>query len=125
MVLLPRVEHAVELLDSARHDGAELEESLGQVAAVNRWLGGRRSLLAHVDELLPPSGAAATASGGATTAPSARPWSESSKLNSHSPFKFSQSRRTNCGRGYSGRGIVFIINSLFHIEGPPAALWFR
>ena len=58
MTLLPRVEHAVELLDSAQHDSAELEESLGQVAAVNRWFGGRRALLAHLHELLPATGAA-------------------------------------------------------------------
>ena len=58
MTLLPRVEHAVELLDAAQHDSAELEESLGQVAAVNRWLGGKRALLAHIDELLPATGPA-------------------------------------------------------------------
>jgi ubiquinone/menaquinone biosynthesis C-methylase UbiE len=58
MSLLPRLEHAVELLDAPRHDAAELEESLGQVAAVNRWLGGRRSLLAHLHELLPATGGA-------------------------------------------------------------------
>ena len=56
MRILPRLEHAVELLDAPRHDGAELEESLGQVAAVNRWLGGRRALLAHLHELLPEMG---------------------------------------------------------------------
>ncbi|HEX6589571.1 MAG TPA: methyltransferase domain-containing protein [Longimicrobiales bacterium] len=58
MTLLPRLEHATELLDAERHDAAELEQSLGQVAAVNRWLGGRRSLLAHVDELVPADGVA-------------------------------------------------------------------
>lgn len=56
--MLPRLEHAVELLDAPRHDAAELEQSLRQVAAVNRWLGGRRSLLAHLHELLPATGAA-------------------------------------------------------------------
>lgn len=58
MALLRRVERAVELLDSPEHDGAELEESLAQVAGVNRWLGGRRALLAHFDDLLPSTGLA-------------------------------------------------------------------
>src|SRR6266542_1391924 len=34
------------------------------------------------------------------------PRSSSSKANSHSPLRFSQSGRANCGRGYSGRGGV-------------------
>src|ERR1041385_3541612 len=36
--------------------------------------------------------------------PSSRPWLGSSKANSHSPVRFNHSSRTNCGRGYSGRG---------------------
>lgn len=49
---LRRAEHAPELLDDERHDPLELAHSLGQVAAVNRWLGGDRSLLLHVAPLL-------------------------------------------------------------------------
>ena len=45
---LPRRTDAAELLDAPRHDRSELDHSLRQVAAVNRWLGGRRSLLAHL-----------------------------------------------------------------------------
>lgn len=58
MTTLRRKENAVELLDAPEHEEPVLEQSLGQVAAVNRWLGGRRSLLAHIDELLPPTGSA-------------------------------------------------------------------
>lgn len=58
MTLLRRVTHAVELIDAPGQDMALLEESMSQVAGVNRWLGGRRSLLAHLHELLPPSGPA-------------------------------------------------------------------
>lgn len=49
---LPRLEHAAELLDAPLHDPAELEASLEDVAAVNRWLGGRRALLRHLAPLL-------------------------------------------------------------------------
>lgn len=56
MSLLPRLQNAAELLDSPQHDDTELEQSLGQVADVNRWLGGRRSLLAHADELFAAHG---------------------------------------------------------------------
>lgn len=45
---LPRLDGASELLDQPVHDRAELERSLAQVAAVNRWLGGRRALLRHL-----------------------------------------------------------------------------
>jgi SAM-dependent methyltransferase len=38
-----RLEGAVELLDAPRHDHRELEQSLDQVAEVNRLLGGRRA----------------------------------------------------------------------------------
>src|SRR6267154_6552072 len=39
--------------------------------------------------------------------PTRSPSSSSSKANSHSPFRLVHSSRTNCGRGYSGRGTVF------------------
>ena len=68
MSLLPRKEHAIELLDAPTHDAAVLEESLGQVAGVNRWLGGRRALLAHLDELLPPAGTASILDAGTGSA---------------------------------------------------------
>jgi ubiquinone/menaquinone biosynthesis C-methylase UbiE len=48
----PRAEHAPELLDAEHHDPAELGQSLGHVAAVNKWLGGARALLIHVTPLL-------------------------------------------------------------------------
>ena len=44
-LLRERLSNATELLDSARHDHAELEQSLAQVAEVNRLLGGRRAVL--------------------------------------------------------------------------------
>lgn len=53
MTRLARLEHAREYLDEASHDVAVLEESLDDVAAVNRWLGGTRALLRHLPELLP------------------------------------------------------------------------
>lgn len=65
--LLPRVLHAVELIDSPDQDAALLEESMGQVAGVNRWLGGRRALLAHMHEMLPASGAATILDAGTGT----------------------------------------------------------
>jgi len=43
--VLRRLEHAPELLDEAHHDRAELEQSLDQVAEVNRLLGGTRAVL--------------------------------------------------------------------------------
>lgn len=49
---LPRLEHADELLDAPRHDLAELAESLGHVASVNRWLGGVSAVLSHIKPLL-------------------------------------------------------------------------
>jgi SAM-dependent methyltransferase len=48
---LPRLEHAEELLDAPRHDMAELTQSLGHVASVNRWLGGLSAVLAHIKPL--------------------------------------------------------------------------
>ncbi|HUF11670.1 MAG TPA: methyltransferase domain-containing protein [Longimicrobiales bacterium] len=68
MTLLRRAEHALELLDSPEHEAPVLEESLSQVAAVNRWLGGRRALLAHVDALFPPRGPASLLDAGTGSA---------------------------------------------------------
>ena len=45
---------------------------------------------------------------GASLRPRWWPLSPGSVSNSHSPFRHSQSGRTNCGRGYSGRGIVMV-----------------
>ena len=54
MIPFPRrLEHAVERLDAPVHDDAELEASLDDVAAVNRWLGGWTSLLENLGPLLP------------------------------------------------------------------------
>jgi SAM-dependent methyltransferase len=47
-----RLAGAVELLDGAAHDDAELEQSLDQVAEVNRLLGGRRAAWHGVAPLL-------------------------------------------------------------------------
>lgn len=44
--------HEPELLDGPTHDPAELAHSLGQVAQVNRWLGGSRALRRHLAPLL-------------------------------------------------------------------------
>lgn len=49
-----RLEHAVELLDAEQHDRAELEQSLDQVAEVNRLLGGRRAVWKELQPLLHP-----------------------------------------------------------------------
>lgn len=51
MKALPRL-RAPELLDEPVHDMAELEQSLGHVASVNRWLGGRSAVLHYVKPLL-------------------------------------------------------------------------
>ena len=48
-----RLEHATELLDAPHHDRAELEQSLDQVAEVNRLLGGTRAMLRTLDRLTP------------------------------------------------------------------------
>ena len=48
---LPRAVNSPELLDEPRHDARVLEQSLGHVAAVNRWLGGARALLQHAAPL--------------------------------------------------------------------------
>src|SRR4028118_490464 len=46
--------------------------------------------------------------------PSASPTSPSSKAKRHSPLRFVQCWRRNCGRGYSGRGTVFTGALPFH-----------
>jgi ubiquinone/menaquinone biosynthesis C-methylase UbiE len=50
-----RLEHAPELLDAARHDAVELEQSLDQVAEVNRLLGGQRAVWLALKPLLAPA----------------------------------------------------------------------
>lgn len=55
---LPRLEGASERLDEPRHDVAALERSLDHVAAVNRWLGGRRALIRQLSRRLPDGPAA-------------------------------------------------------------------
>src|SRR5918998_6446755 len=46
--------------------------------------------------------------------PSARPTSPSPKAKRHSPLRFVQASRRNCGRGYSGRGTVLTGALPFH-----------
>lgn len=58
MTGLPRLEHADERLDATDHDPAVLAASLDDVAAVNRWLGGRRAVLRRLPALLPEGRAA-------------------------------------------------------------------
>ncbi|HEX2167504.1 MAG TPA: methyltransferase domain-containing protein [Longimicrobiales bacterium] len=48
-----RLEHAPELLDAPYHDRAELEQSLDQVAEVNRLLGGTRAVLRTLEDIAP------------------------------------------------------------------------
>jgi ubiquinone/menaquinone biosynthesis C-methylase UbiE len=48
MTRLARAEHADELMDRPDVDPAVLADALDHVAAVNRWLGGRRALLRHL-----------------------------------------------------------------------------
>lgn len=50
-----RLEHAPELLDAPHHDPAELEQSLDQVAEVNRLLGGTRAVLRTLERIAPAS----------------------------------------------------------------------
>jgi SAM-dependent methyltransferase len=52
MILLPRRQHAEELLDEPSHDMAELTQSLGHVASVNRWLGGVSAITRYIRPLL-------------------------------------------------------------------------
>jgi len=49
-----RLEHAPELLDEPAHDRAELEQSLDQVAEVNRFLGGRRAVIRALETIAQP-----------------------------------------------------------------------
>ena len=58
MTLLKRLPDATERLDEPGRDPAVLEDSLEQIAGVNRWLGGRKALLRHVRRLLPARGGA-------------------------------------------------------------------
>lgn len=53
-----RLVHAPEHLDAPIHDPAMLEASLEHVAQVNRWIGGNRSILLHLPDLLPHDGPA-------------------------------------------------------------------
>ena len=48
-----RLRAAPELLDEVHHDPDELRESMDHVAAVNRYLGGTRALLAALSEAFP------------------------------------------------------------------------
>jgi len=54
---LERREDAPELLDAPAHDPAVLAHSLAQVADVNRWLGGTRSVALALAGAFPGSGA--------------------------------------------------------------------
>lgn len=56
MTSLPRLADTPERLDSAGHDPDVLAASLDHVAAVNRWLGGRRAVLRHLAAWLPADG---------------------------------------------------------------------
>lgn len=51
---LRRVHGAEERMDAPDVEPRHLESALRHVAAVNRWLGGRRALLRHLPRLLPP-----------------------------------------------------------------------
>lgn len=52
-----RREGATELLDAPDHDPRVLAHSLAQVAAVNRWLGGNRSVALALADACPGTGA--------------------------------------------------------------------
>ncbi|HUG40256.1 MAG TPA: methyltransferase domain-containing protein [Longimicrobiales bacterium] len=53
MTFLRRVDGAEERMDAPDVDARHLEAALDDVTAVNRWLGGRRALLRHLDAALP------------------------------------------------------------------------
>lgn len=53
MTLLKRARGARERMDEPDVDRGDLEAALQHVAAVNRWLGGRRALLRHLPDALP------------------------------------------------------------------------
>jgi ubiquinone/menaquinone biosynthesis C-methylase UbiE len=55
---LPRRENAEELIDAPSHDMAELEQSLGHVASINRWLGGVSAVTRYIKPLLARRGRA-------------------------------------------------------------------
>ena len=55
MSLLRRAEHAPERMDAPDVEGGRLRHALDDIAAVNRWLGGRRALLRHLPDALPPT----------------------------------------------------------------------
>lgn len=54
MSLLRRAEHAPERMDAPDVEPGRLRRALDDIAAVNRWLGGRRALLRHLPGALPP-----------------------------------------------------------------------
>ena len=54
MTVLRRVDGAEERMDAPDVDPGHLAHALDHVAAVNRWLGGRRALLRHLPDVLPP-----------------------------------------------------------------------
>ena len=58
MMKLRRREHAEELIDAASHDMAELTQSLGHVASVNRWLGGVSAVTRYIKPVLAARGSA-------------------------------------------------------------------
>jgi SAM-dependent methyltransferase len=66
MTRLRRLTNAAELLDEPMQDPAELEASLEDVAAVNRWLGGRRALIRHLEQIVPAGSGRVTILDGGT-----------------------------------------------------------
>lgn len=53
MTLLRRADHAAERMDAGDVEPRHLHAALRHVAGVNRWLGGRRALLRHLEAALP------------------------------------------------------------------------
>lgn len=58
MTALRRREHAEEFIDAPSHDMAELTESLGHVASVNRWLGGVSAVTRYIKPIIEAQGSA-------------------------------------------------------------------
>lgn len=56
MILRHRLAGAEERMDAPGADRRDLAASLDHIGAVNRWLGGTRSVLKHLPSLLPPAG---------------------------------------------------------------------
>jgi ubiquinone/menaquinone biosynthesis C-methylase UbiE len=56
LTAIARRDHAEELLDAPSHDMAELDESLGHVASVNRWLGGVRAITRYITPVIAQQG---------------------------------------------------------------------